>query len=75
MGMCIWLVCDKCKKVAFVCKSSPIKENLRVDNLEDFFFEHFSGDNGSDNFCDSGFMLRTDADNIDFSKYEIMDLL
>ncbi len=74
MGTCIWLLCDKCKKIAFIGKTSPIQESLRMDNLEDFFFSHFSGLYGEDKYCDSSFRLISDNDDMPpFDTYEVID--
>ncbi len=58
MGLCVYLVCDECRTIAFVCKWFPLKDRLRVDNLEDFFSYHYDDD--IDGHCTSSFKLLTE---------------
>lgn len=75
MGDRVWLICEKCKKIAFLAKNSPIKENINMQNLEDFLFLHFSGLYGQDEHCNSAFKLMSDLDDMpEFDGYQIINI-
>jgi len=57
MGNPVYLVCDKCKKIAFVCKTVILKERFNNENIGSFLYLHF---HDNDDYCDSAFKLLTE---------------